>query len=314
MTNLEMLLGRSREEMKDVDFDRLVTERTPESTQLDFKQEHYKDGQDLATDVSALANSVGGSIVIGIQEMDGAAGKVTPVEVSDEQTLRMQQWLASYVTPRLDAEIRPLPTASDPQRGIYVIDVPPSARAPHAVAKGTSLRYHRRSGPRNNPLSEPEIAEAYDSRFSRLRSREDRQQELLTAAGPPKYQDDDREPWVVVTLMPVYPGSFEISARSSRGIREWAKSTCEPLLRGDASRGFTPLVTPSVGRVSVGLQFREDEPTFGYYLQLYTDGSASVAVPLVTFDRTSRVSERGRIRAVLSTRSPDPHARQPSRV
>ena len=281
MSNLELLLGCPFAELSVADFERLVTERTPEGTQLDFKQEHYKDGQDFAGDVSALANNIGGSLVLGIEEIEGIATTVTPVPLSEEHVLRMQQWLASYTTPRLDAEIRAVPVPSDPQRGLYVIDVPRSVRMPHAVVvKGVSLRYYRRSGPRNHPLSEPEIAEAYYSRFARFRERDARLEQLVIEAAPLKYEDYART-WVAVTLLPAYNGSLDISARTLRAVEQWAARVCEPLNRGQIIRN--PRAIPTMDRISVTTRDNENEAPLGYYLQLYTDGAASVAAQLTTF-------------------------------
>src|SRR3954470_15150518 len=118
MTNIELLLGRALGELTIADFERMVAERTPESTQLDFKREHYKEGQDFAGDVGALANNIGGSIILGIEEAEGVAAKITPIPLSDEYVLRMQHWLASHTTPRLDADIRAIPLPDDPQQGL----------------------------------------------------------------------------------------------------------------------------------------------------------------------------------------------------
>jgi hypothetical protein len=41
---------------------------------------------------------------------------------------------------------------------------------------------------------------------------------------------------------------------------------------------------PNIERVSVTTHSKETEPPFGYYLQLYTDGAASVAAQLLTED------------------------------
>jgi Putative DNA-binding domain len=233
--------------------------------------------------VAALANNVGGAIVIGVEEEDGVATKVTPVALSEDHVLRMQQWLASYTTPRLDAEIRAIPHPGDPQQGIYVVEVPRSLRAPHAlIIKGVSLRYYRRSGPRNHPLSEPEIAEAYYSRFSRFRESAERIEALAASSGPQNFAEEHGHTWLAVTLMPAYAGSFEISSRTLRSVEAWAPRACNILNRGSQDRAFA---SPSMDLISVSTHHDEIQPPSSYYLQLYTDGAASVAAQLAVFPR-----------------------------
>lgn len=284
MTNLERLLGRPISQLTTTDFERLVKERAPEGTQLDFKQEPYTDGRDFAGDVAALGNSVGGAIVIGIKEADGAAGKLVLTDLSEEQVLRMQQWLASYLLPRLDVEVLTVKSPEDPQRGLYVVEVPRSPRAPHALVRDASLRYYRRSGPRNRPLSEPEVAEAYDSRFRHFQARAERMKTLAGGAASFAYDGGEHShAWVVVNLLPAYPGSMEISARRLGAIEDWANRMCKTLRRSsiaDDARAF-----PTMGCVLVTTRPTEGEAPWGYYLRLYADGAASVAAQLMPFTK-----------------------------
>lgn len=64
------------------------------------------------------------TIVLKIEEVEGVATKVIPVPLSEDNVLRMQHWLASHTTPRLDAESRAVASATDPLQGVYVIDAP----------------------------------------------------------------------------------------------------------------------------------------------------------------------------------------------
>src|SRR2546427_9299836 len=106
MTQLESLLGATFERVKFEDLQRLVANAVPEADQLDFKRDLYVKGEEFAADVIAFANTSGGAIIVGVEEKEGVAAALAPVELSDETNLRMQQWLASYTTPHIDPKIR----------------------------------------------------------------------------------------------------------------------------------------------------------------------------------------------------------------
>ncbi len=167
MPLLEAFLGRPIDRLTFADLQRLVETRAAEDTQLDFKRQLYDDGEEMAADVVAMANSTGGAIVIGVEEKDGIASALLPVQLSDQTAVQMRQWLASLTAPRVhDVDVRPIPSA-DPAAGVYIINVPRSPTFPHAVVKKMALRYYYRAGPARHPMSEAQVAEAYQSRFSR---------------------------------------------------------------------------------------------------------------------------------------------------
>src|SRR6266851_254241 len=283
MPLLEAFLGRPIDRLTFADLQRLVETRAAEDTQLDFKRQLYDDGEEMAADVVAMANSTGGAIVIGVEEKDGIASALLPVQLSDQTAVQMRQWLASLTAPRVhDVDVRPIPSA-DPAAGVYIINVPRSPTFPHAVVKKMALRYYYRAGPARHPMSEAQVAEAYQSRFSRLRQREERLEAITKAAAPSSYSDEPHfRAWVAVTLIPGYPGVMDISARRLRELEKWADTVCEPLHRGMVhgnARAF-----PNIERVSVTTRNKETDPPFGYYLHLYTDGAASAAGQLLTED------------------------------
>jgi hypothetical protein len=110
---IEALLNATLSDVAYADLQRLVTGRVLD-VDIDFKSEPHKDGQDLAVDVSAMANTVGGVLVIGMAEAEGAATELKPCPLSDDDTNRMRQWLAELVVPYSSTEYRsaaPLRTA-----------------------------------------------------------------------------------------------------------------------------------------------------------------------------------------------------------
>jgi predicted HTH transcriptional regulator len=113
---------------------RLVNERASETRHLDFKHQlHNVD--DLAEDLSALANVGGGVLVIGIgtDRSDRAASM-------HEQDLHIvEQQAVQVARDGIDEPLRIEPTIipgdADPARGFLVVVVPPSDRTPHITVK-----------------------------------------------------------------------------------------------------------------------------------------------------------------------------------
>src|SRR5690242_6197424 len=102
-TRFETLIDSTVESADEAAVDRLVQGRVPEDADLDFKQPLYgtsdTDKRNLASDVAALANAVGGVIVLGIRDDNGQAAELTPVQLSDGEEVRMRQIVASNVFP-----------------------------------------------------------------------------------------------------------------------------------------------------------------------------------------------------------------------
>lgn len=159
---LEALFGSDLDTISSDNVPALVDLGAQEAFDLDFKQGLYgrndTEKRDLAVDVAAMANTAGGIIVLGIDEDDQARAASTPgVEVTDAEAGRMQQIVASLVSPMPTFDVVPiLDAAADAgSRGFLLVAVPRSAGAPHAVLVNNSLRYPKRNGSTTRYLSEP---------------------------------------------------------------------------------------------------------------------------------------------------------------
>lgn len=119
----------------------LVDEQVPEGTYLEFKSQRVSEKpvdqatNDLATEVSALANSAGGALIIGIEEQ---VGKDSPSVASGLNGLTNPRWRAEWLSSKLEERIHPaieglLVTEVPISAGGWciVIAVPQSLRAPH---------------------------------------------------------------------------------------------------------------------------------------------------------------------------------------
>lgn len=80
--------------------------------------------------MAAPANAVGGVLVLGVRDENAAAVELTPVELSDDEELRMRQIVASKIAPHPASAIHRVPSDADQNGGYYLIEVPRSAYIP----------------------------------------------------------------------------------------------------------------------------------------------------------------------------------------
>lgn len=279
MPRLEALMAvPSLDAVDEVALQRLVDGAVREDVDLEFKQALYgsSDGEkkELAKDVAALANSRGGLLVIGVRDDNDVAAELTPVATGEE--LRLQQTIASLVAPPPQMEMRTAPAAVA-GAGYYLIAVPPSPAAPHAVRIGNdSLRYPRRDGTHTRHLTESEVADAYRSRFTAAAHQVDRL-DVVEAEGRDEIVAADG--WLVVALVPNVGGDTSWGVAAHNEVRAWVdeQHTWMPdYAQLRAVRGAD--VGVSTRRFLT--RFRDAHPADYLHVQLHRDGSGFVAANL----------------------------------
>jgi hypothetical protein len=144
----------------------LCTDGCPESSSLDFKRDlpgnSDKDKHELLKDVCALANSDGGDLVYGIDEVNGVAGTLSPLtgEAADAATRRISQVLDAGLEPRVHGiQMRPILVS-----GGYalVLRVPASYDGPHCIRINNARRFVMRNGTNTMDLSFDQLRGAFD--------------------------------------------------------------------------------------------------------------------------------------------------------
>jgi hypothetical protein len=144
----------------------LIANKAQESLTLEFKacdalaNKSWK--TELAKDVSAFANSAGGTIIYGVKEdedtheADSIDNGYDPREISKE---RLEQIINSNIHRRIEG-IRYnaiMLNQTRPGRVLYAIHVPESARAPHMA----NHRFYKRFAFESVPMEEYEVRERY---------------------------------------------------------------------------------------------------------------------------------------------------------
>lgn len=185
---LTPILGSTLSGIDEGHLNALVAAGIREDQDLDYKENRYQDKDsgtsEIAKDVAAMANQVGGLIIIGIKEDTQArADSLTPIKVDDKERSRIHGAVADRVRPSvagLSVEI--VETAAKDGTGYYVISVPHSASAPHATLREAKeapwLAYPQRNGAMTTYLSEAQIAARYRDRFELARSQIDKLERL----------------------------------------------------------------------------------------------------------------------------------------
>lgn len=278
LPRVEALIGCRLAEIDAAVIERLISLRLREDTDVDFKRDDYaatdKGHQDAATDVAAMANGQGGVIFLGIRDHDGAAAELVPVTFSETTELRLRQAIISRTAPAPFFVVHRVPHAADREHGVYLIIVPPSPYAPHAVRTGSSLGYPVRAGAHTRWLAESEVADAYRSRFI---SGEQRAARLETVRDAGERMLATNEIWLTTSIVPAVPGSFAVSRRSMNELKDASMKWTE---LGFTSHLFNayPQAEADVGRVviSAGRQGSSRTST-AVHAELHTDGSAFAA-------------------------------------
>lgn len=281
MRRIEVLLGAPLKQVQRDGLQSLVGGAAREDTDLEFKQALYgradDDKRSLSGDIAAMANTVGGAIVIGVVDADGAAAGLNAVALSEEEELRMRQTVTELVAPVPQFAIHRVPEQVGAQTGFYIIAVPASANAPHAVRINQALRYPRRDGARVRWLSESEVADAYRSRFIQASDQVTKVGEVLQV-GTGALEANNRS-WFCIATVPVVDGHMRIRMRALTEAPQWVIRWTGHTF---GARVFVPgglTASAGVGRIIISGSRGDGQSTSGH-VELYQDGAGFAATPL----------------------------------
>ena len=278
------VLGTPLDRLDEGHLRQLVNNGVREEADLEFKQEPYgtsdAERRALAGDIAAMANDRGGLIIIGIRDENDVAVELTPVELVDGEEGRLRQTAAGNLAPHLAFETRIVRTEDDPDRGYYLLIVPPSPLRPHAVRKDRDLRYPRRDGATTRWLSESEVADLYRDRFQLIAGQTERL-DLVMSEGLAE-METGADAYLAVALVPTSSGSMSIDAAQVSEVEQWARdmqNSAEPWL------GFFRIASPDARagprRVTLASVYDADRPPSGYYAELHGDGSGFASEQLL---------------------------------
>jgi len=250
------------------DFETLVTAEVAESASLEFKSEPYSGDhegtREFLKDVTSLANTNGGTLIIGVAETGGVASAVQPITEpdADRHRQRLESLLQSAVEPRLFG-VR-MAAVPHPDGGhLLVLRVPRSSQPPHRVTARNSNRFWLRSSAGAYEASMEELRALFglagDTRERLAAYRQKSLDDIQASRGPVPLAltSSDR---LVVNIVPMSALGMPAAANL-----QWAYEN-NGLLRPIASEGFGPRFNPD-GFANI----RGGDPSHGY-TQLFRDG------------------------------------------
>lgn len=145
----------------EADIQDLIINQRQESLELDYKAcaalaRTDPKKMELSKDVSAFANSSGGTIIYGVHEKDHVP---MGIDVGYDQNDVSKEWLEQVINSgiqrRIDGiRINPVRLSSAPGRVLYVISIPQSMRAPHMAS---DKRFYKRFNFSSVPMEEYEV-------------------------------------------------------------------------------------------------------------------------------------------------------------
>jgi hypothetical protein len=147
------MLNKNLEQIDLADLEQLVTDGVPEGKTIEYKREFYrldapdnkdkvKQYEEMLKDISSFANTLGGDLIIGLQDTDGKPSNVCGFEVPtgvDKLKLRVQQLVQQWLEPRVAMSIHSVDVS--PGKAVIIIRVMRSPIGPHRVT------YQGKQGP-----------------------------------------------------------------------------------------------------------------------------------------------------------------------
>jgi hypothetical protein len=164
-----MMFSKPATELTFDDIQALVDSEQPEGVTLEYKQQIDTSAggkKELAKDVSAMANSQGGRLIIGLDEEqyrpkmpDTFVGRMLGNHKVEEW---LDQVLNSNIQQRTNVHIKPVPVPGKPDECVVVVHVPPSPRVPHMVTAQSDNRYYVRHNCKVLPAEEYEVRDMFE--------------------------------------------------------------------------------------------------------------------------------------------------------
>jgi len=139
----------------------LIIEQRKEDLRLEYKRadalaKNEKNKEEIAKDVSAMANSAGGVIVYGIDEQKKSNGpiRIDGIDSREFSVEWLEQVIDSRIQRRIDGVKVNSVTIAETGKLVYLVWVPQSLRAPHMAS---DHRYYKRLGTTTALMEEYEV-------------------------------------------------------------------------------------------------------------------------------------------------------------
>jgi hypothetical protein len=215
-----MGIGRLNfDDINEQDLLQLVENGVPEGILIEYKQAMYgradADRREFLKDVTALANTSGGHLLIGIREENLVAAGLSPLKIDDPdaEILRLENLLRDGVEPRLiGTRIRWVPVAAG--GGVVVLRVAKSWQPPHRVSIGNTNRFYVRNSGGVHEASVHELKTLFTSgatAYDRARAfRQERVAKVEAGEGPIELAPSTSKLFVHIVPVSAFSGGVNV--------------------------------------------------------------------------------------------------------
>lgn len=136
----------------------LIDNRIPESLGMEYKSalalaRKDKNTSEISKDVSAMANSSGGTIIYGLKEDGNYASEIDPVDGEVCTKERLEQLIISNIKPRIECEIYPVNDPAWGNKFVYVTEIKQS----HTAHQASDNKYYKRFNFSSVPMEDYEV-------------------------------------------------------------------------------------------------------------------------------------------------------------
>jgi hypothetical protein len=148
----------------------LIDKKIEEGPRLDYKAaaalgRSDSKKNDITKDISAFANSAGGTVIYGLKEFDDDARKHLPEKIDPVDGKEFsREWIdqiIGQISPRIaNLRITPVRAGSEAWHTCYVVEVPQG----HTAHQARDLRYYRRYNFESVPMADHEIRDVMNRR------------------------------------------------------------------------------------------------------------------------------------------------------
>jgi len=256
------------------DLQRLVLDKIPETKNIEYKRDlclvSDKQKCEFLSDVTAMANTVGGDIIYGMSGKPGYASDLVGLKNfnEDDSLCKIENLLRDFVQPRLQGYIFSEPVLLENGNKVLILRIPSSFTAPHMVRHQGITRFCGRNAAGKYDLDVQELRSVFvenESMGEKLKNfRLDRINKLISGEGLKPMQSPNL---VVIHVLPVV------------GVRRETFYSSSDFTQLDQTKDLRPMFDKGVS--GWGADFNFDgycctaygpEREFMSYVQVYRNG------------------------------------------
>src|SRR5271157_1039613 len=203
------MLDKPLEQITLADLEELVREAIPEGKTLDYKRDLYgrndPEKKELLKDASSFANTMGGDLIIGMDEANGIPTGIPGVTIAniDAEKLRLDETIRRGIEPRIDFAIHTIDTGIGTR--VLLIRVRESWILPHRVVyHGQFGEFWARNSAGKYSMDTTELRQAFnlsETFYEKIKSfRQGRVAEILGGNSPIPMKDNAK---LILHLIPL---------------------------------------------------------------------------------------------------------------